>query len=81
MVRFIVPRLLVILLFPFAASVIRADGDFYRYEATAVADGIHLFRGSNLAGTWVTGNVVLIVNEHDAVVLDSDRAGLWRASR
>lgn len=65
--------LAVVLLLAFAAAgnSARAEEEFYRYEATKVADDIHLFRGANVAGTWVTGNVVLVVNEHDALVVDS----------
>ena len=50
---------------------LRADDDFYRYETAKVADDIFLFRGTAVAGTWVSGNVVLVINDHDALVVDS----------
>jgi glyoxylase-like metal-dependent hydrolase (beta-lactamase superfamily II) len=72
MIRFpLFRRLVILLLLASALSLARAEEEYYRYEPTKVADDIYLFRGTNVAGTWVTGNVVLIVNEHDALVVDS----------
>jgi len=43
----------------------------YKYEVIKVVDNVYLLKPILKRGRWVTANITVIVNDHDAVVVDS----------
>jgi cyclase len=43
----------------------------YSYETVKVREDIYLLKAGELNGNWVTGNIVIVINENDVLVVDS----------